>query len=391
MLQFNIYRSAEEQELFWNDYLILRDFLGKFNTAHQMMVNHNQIIYHLEKHQSQRYLLIASKLFSWGVLPEDFSINYLNKNLPILNSNSLSYWELQELVENFKSLNIKILSDLHYKYNLNCELGQQKDKLALQISDNPQQFIVYKPIRSGFFSIIENIILARSVLLTLGYNIVVDDSYEWWPYPVSFKTIFKDSFNYLSDGDLGAVNFVDLGFVRTELLPKLLLQHEYIQKLIVLKSFFYEQIYYDISNYLPLIFNGNHFNQSLSIFIRMGDKIEKEILQMPVDLIIEDATKHKYNDIYILGDHFGIGEIVANELKGINLINKDMKGYNINEIPKINGFHEMLKFYLIASNTKHVISSASINLVNASLWTSQHDRSYRSSYKTCKIHRYLIN
>lgn len=389
MLQFNIYRSNDDSDLFWNDFLNFRSFLISHVNTYDLNKNSHYIENQLSKHYNSRYLLIASKLYTWGVISSDFLRIYISTTLNINHDLNFSLWEIEELFANLGNSELQITLQPYNIYNTNTseKLIPSPDIQKTRFTT----FILYKPILSGFFSILENIILAEYCINNMNCAMVIDNSYDWWPYPIKFEELFPDKFIYKNEIKAPFNQHIDTNIVRTFFNSTINNNYNFLCGFHYFKSKKYEYLKTLLKQFITNKKILLPFDDSLSIFLRYGDKIQQESLPLPINLILTEAHNFDARTIYIVGDHYNNGQLIADKVGGINLISKNMSGYLLSNIPNSNEFLDIIYFYIIMSETNYVIGSASNNIVNASLWSSKRDLQYRSVLHSCKSIRFTIN
>lgn len=189
------------------------------------------------------------------------------------------------------------------QYNFNySQLKYKNTKLFIE-NNSKSGIFFYKPKRSGFFSIIENIISAEIYAYMNNKKLVILYDKSWWPYNDDFRNIFSNSFEISSNASL--INYFNSLSFRTHRRWSLTLKNQYWDHYECLKSSKYLSIYNDLKRYLIKNSISIHNNENkMGFYIRRGDKIVLEDIYVPISCICSHLSilLNKYGSLHIVSD-----------------------------------------------------------------------------------------
>lgn len=323
-----------------------------------------------------RMAAIAARQYLWGQAPL--------ADLPSLQQVK-NYFYKQEIVA---CLGMELACDY---YNLTEEqyfmyLGFTQDDDELP-SYMPKGVMLYQPRNSGFFSIIENLIVAKYVARMNSKQLIVDNTYAWWDYKEPFEDIFRD-FTIVDTlpANPHAIHFEsmrDFIFTATD---------EQMYQFYKFKIQAYEKILRDIRWYYR---KDEVYNVTKSglIFLRGGDKLEAETILPPEDLILKDvaALARRVPRRFVLSDDYVLAErIVDKDDAVINITPFGHRGYRHRYGEKVSCL-PILKNYLALVDCTESLACPSANLVNAAHWSRPEGMSLAFNYNTTNpVYRYAL-
>jgi hypothetical protein len=320
-----------------------------------------------------RTCLIFARLYFYDLVDES-TIKYIFSNFyqPADIRDSFSYEEL------IACLGFDFSSQLDIRRNHNNDLFDSINPLRQNDSD----YVLYRPAKSGFFSVLENIVNAHILAEAIGKKLLLDESGDWWIYKIPFQNLFGGQFR--SAGITSLLQSTNLKAVRLDF-PVM----RYFAALLAFEApiFFKTQkraLYQPLCTSLSLNSNlkdTSHKDRPLFYF-RAGDKLLLESIRPPTDFIIKDMKLglRNYGKISILSDDWStaksLGDILGGGANVINLTEPQFRGYFSKSVnPQLpidtNGLDDIRA---IINNFTYMVQSAflvgcpSSNLVNAVQW-----------------------
>jgi hypothetical protein len=389
MIQFSIYQHPSESQEFWNEYIAFRNVLH----STKGMIQKSDVDKAKElfiKYKTSRMLLILSKFYFWGYIDEQSFLNVTNTHLKEIYS-TLNYLDTEEL-----------LSCLGYNLsktylNINDKEYSFKTTLNTKIK-NPElsndEYIVYTPRVSGWFSIIENIISAEFAGYRSGKKVIINDLANWWPYDLSFKEVYSNNFLLLSDFNLNNLPMITFDNVRTYLYDYTFKTLDEYKRFSAYKRNKYLSILKSTKQFLAKNIVDLPTSSYGVIFVRGGDKFVQESIQVPYDIIKQDLKLiNNKCPIYIVGDDFNIAETLINSLNDprlVNCIQSTKQGYFLFTRVSRELCIDILKNYVICSNSILNIGCPSSNLLNASNWSNTFNFDLVSKIKSSPKLKYSL-
>ena len=319
-----------------------------------------------------RQAAINARKQLWG---EDVLIN-----LPSFKK--LNYFYKQEIVA---CMGMELACDWYKltdeQYFTYLGFTQDDDELPSYI---PQGVMLYQPRDSGFFSVIENLIVAKYVARMNNKQLIVDNTYAWWGYDEPFEDIFRD-FTLVDNvpANPQAIHFDSMrNFIFTA-------TDEHMYEFYKFKIQMYKKILRDIRWY----YKDEVYNVARSglIFLRGGDKLETETISPPEHLLYRDiaALARRVSRRVVLSDDYALAEKVANKESVItNITPREHTGYRHAYGGKVS-CKPILKNYLALVDCKESLACPSANLVNAAHWSRADDLAF--DYNTINpVYRYAL-
>ena len=243
---------------------------------------------------------------------------------------------------------------------------------------------VYQPRSSGFFSVIENIIAAGFCAWMRGRMLVIDGSYDWWDYTVSFKELFPTAFNVTTTTpkDMKAIEFN--GMRETIFNADLAMMEDFY----LYKKKMYQSVYRDLSAWAT-----QRLRKSLTIgagvmYLRGGDKVQTETTwPTPQDHVIRSYREmaRRVERRLVLSDDWELAENIVKYYGGENITDPSCKGYFHKYGQKIDPT-PIVENYLTLVEAHESLSCPSANLVNAAHWTR--DRPMQQTHNP--VYRYAL-
>ena len=320
-----------------------------------------------------RQAAIAARQFFWGQLA--WADLQLPEKLP---PNIFYAQEIVACLGMERACSFYNLSDEQYFFYLG--FVDNDDPLPPYV---PAGVMVYQPRNSGFFSVIENLIVAAFVARLSNKQLVVDNTYQWWDYEQPFDDIFRNSFTLVDrlPNDAQAVHFDamrDFIFGASE---------DYLLQFYKFKLMMYGKIERDIRRY----YKGELFNVERAglVFIRGGDKAHAEAPVQPYAHYLHDidALARRCSSTVVLSDTYTVAAYARAGTAAINITPIDHMGYHHKYGEKVSCL-PILKNYLALVDCLESVSCPSANLVNAAHWTR---RNHTFNYNTYNpVYRYAL-
>lgn len=324
-----------------------------------------------------RMAAIAARQFFWGQLAWADLQTRLPKTLP---PNIFYAQEIVACLGMERACAFYNLSDTQYFFYLG--FTDNDEPLPSYV---PQGVMVYQPRDSGFFSIIENMIVASYVARLSNKTLVIDNTYGWWGYEEAFGDIFSNTFGFnLLDripNNAQAVHFEsmrDFIFKGGEV---------YLHQFYQFKSAKYKKIEKDIRQF----YKGDLFNVARSglMFVRGGDKAHAEAPVQPYAHYLHDldALARRVSRTVVLSDTFELARDVIMGTTATNITPMQHMGYHHKYGEKVSCL-PILKNYLALVDCLESVSCPSANLVNAAHWTRSNDNFNYNTYNP--VYRYAL-
>lgn len=321
-------------------------------------------------------VLIVARLFFWGQLSRTFVLQSLASKVTRSNFDQADVYEKQEL---FVCLGQPVLSELignDFNFSTLSTAWDDFDYSAdLNLTNSkPDETWTYIPPPTGFFSVIENIVLAKFFCKINNKTFRLDTNHNWWRYPVPFLHLFEGTGTSDFNTDLPQEKFIMWDTLRHyfrfinpaafNLLKKFKIQQ-------------YERIKHSLSHYLDGIdLRPRPAPEECIVFIRGGDKVQLETIDAPSGLLLSDieAMKKRRVPVRILSDDHGLAESLVQSLglgKESNLTASNRKGYHLQAGHSLNDVHTIINNFLILSNARYSFGCPSSNLVNSAHWSNR--------------------
>ena len=265
--------------------------------------------------------------------------------------------------------------------------------LGMPLSDSPHPTtlphipagsMVYQPRNSGFFSVIENMIVAAYVARLNNKELLIDNTYAWWDYKEPFDDIFRTTFKLVDrlPANPQAIHFESMReFIFTA-------SPTQIDAFCQFKAQMYGKIEREIRRYYR---DGEAFPvlDAGLIFMRGGDKLEAETILPPEDLLMKDiaALARRVPRRLVLSDDYVLAERIVDKDDAVtNITPFGHRGYRHRYGEKVSCL-PILKNYLALIDCEESLACPSANLVNAANWT----RDFSFNYNTINpVYRYVL-
>jgi hypothetical protein len=368
MLQFNIYKFPGEPWGFRGYVKKIRNFYSQSDDASLVrLVNRNR-----DKYKATlRYHLINSRLFMWGIVGTDIGLEA--RSYAIANYPNLDNYSRHEFLGCLERLNIES-SDCFNQFKRLTKGGFELNFLHGNFqaeSDKPVS--LFKPRKSGFFSVIENIIVALFIAEQDGVVLMLPPEKDWWPYEVSFHQIFGNSLGLKYDKNISLESSIDFDAAREKVAY---LGLDDANVFYVHKRKIYNVIYNLVLKYLSGL---EIIEQGIPIyFVRAGDKLELETVLPPMNLVEKSllSVLDKFGSIGIISDDYVHAEKLRLRLNHIgvyNLTSKNCYGHELSTSTSENDVITILKNFVLLRQSPVALSCPSSNLVNAAHWARKSD------------------
>jgi len=379
VLQFATYTSGEPELI---QFINLARSIFARNSSREMIIAAQELLNEAvrirpflvsKENYRTRTCLIFARLYFYSLVDES-TIKYIFVNFyqPADIRDSFSYEEL------IACLGFDLSSQLELRRSRDNDSFNSINSLIQLDSD----YLLYRPAKSGFFSVIENIINAHVLAKAIGKELLLDESGDWWIYKIPFQNLFGGLFR--SAGITSLLRSENMSAIRIEF-P---VMRYYVASLAyeapiyfkAQKRAFYQTLGRSLS--LNSSLNDDSHKDRPLFYFRAGDKLMLESIQLPTDLVIQDMKLglRNYGEISVLSDDWSSAESLSNILGGgtriINLTEPQFRGYFSKSVnPQLpidtNSFDDIRA---IINNFTYMVQSAfvvgcpSSNLVNAAQW-----------------------
>ena len=281
------------------------------------------------------------------------------------------------------------LACLHYKltdqeYFMYLGFTHDDDELHSYV---PQGTMLYQPRDSGFFSVIENLIVAKYVARINNKQLIVDNTYDWWGYEEPFGDIFRE-FTLVDrvPASPQAIHFESMrNFIFTA-------TNETMEEFYKFKIQMYKKILRDIRWFYRRdeVYN---VDRAGVIFLRGGDKLEAETILPPMELLMRDVhnLSRRVSRRLVLSDDYVLAERIVDQDDGVtNITPFGQRGYRHRYGEKVSCM-PILKNYIALVDCTESLACPSANLVNAAHWSRPEGMSLAFDYNTINpVYRYAL-
>jgi len=371
MIQFNRYRLPDETWLLYADIKKLVKLMSEgLKTTPEAGV---PLLFEMAyKYPGNlRVAAIAARLHFWGVLGWEEIREMIPSELPD------NFWYAQEIAGCIgyeqASRQWHISEDQWYL------LQGYNDDVIAPGGNVMHGYIMYRPHSAGFFSVIENIIVASIAAQRDGYGLKIDLSGNWWAYEEPFEDIFEDVFEFCNGG---------LPILQFESMRKRFFSSNFFSatESMNMKTGWYNEIYYAISSYAG---TGGIEDDCGTMFLRGGDKLQTETILPPMKFLLRDLKwmARRCDERYVLSDDKHVGEAVsALDAYAVDKSNKVDGGYH-HHFGRKTSCMNILSNYMTMVEAKENLSCPSANLANAAQWSRNDKDNYSLSNP---VYRYLL-
>ena len=237
--------------------------------------------------------------------------------------------------------------------------------------DSHRQPIYFLPSYSGFFSMIEAVLLMDFYASTIaGGRLVLAPEHHWWKYEVPFRQIYSPLFHVLPPKAAQGVTFFDRQSVA-----------QWLEAAIpdAQKSFFdfkcarYQQIHHLSRQFLSSRGVPPFAPEIGSVlYLRGGDKFAQETVPFPQSLIdaelrsLLEQQPGVSGDVCVLSDDWNLATAITSRFPGVrNLTRPSMTGHTITNNRSVRDVIEILENFLLLCDAPVCAACPSSNLVNA--------------------------
>jgi hypothetical protein len=244
---------------------------------------------------------------------------------------------------------------------------------------NPQflnKKIIYQPVASGFFSVIENIVNAKIFSDVNRSRLHVKLSGDWWKYHCSFEEMV-DCFDYQIPAyrAIGVKNYSQADMREWFFSLSVDQYPEYNRRKIII----YRKIYNSLKNYLEknhIQWNMHLKGESAGVYLRKGDKILLEDVNIPDENLIRYLSKklQHYDSVYISSDDVLWAKEQFSKIHPSTMFDDSTTGGYFFGQESTTDHIEIIKKYLRLSSTDVLIGDVGSNLVNAIAYSRIFDR-----------------
>ncbi len=395
MLQFNVYQTSVASSAEYGYVQNVRKLLADQNYSQlRTLVQETTGVTAFES----RYHLINCRLALWGIIEPRFAemaVNYSRDN-----HRALSFFELAEIL-GCASAVFSLPSEVETSQSALLalvELNSASDQ-CVEGGSPVAEDLLYVPRRSGFFSIIENLLNALFFCKKNNVRLVVPPEIYWWPYPLELKGFFEGA---IGQGDLiwgGATARAGLDFN----VPRQFLRcigRQDLEAFFKFKEEFYATFLMRSLEVLSL-FNGSQLLRQIGssvLYLRAGDKIVLETVRVP-DQILEDAVaeviRHSSSPLFVISDSHCEAQKLSSAFPGgevVNITPKSFEGYfHRKDENSLQDCLAILRNFCLLARSPVAVSCPSSNLVNAACWARVGKRETRVAHsKYVPVYRYIF-
>lgn len=247
----------------------------------------------------------------------------------------------------------------------------------------PNGTMLYQPRNSGFFSVIENLIVAAYVARLSGKELIVDNTYDWWNYEEKFEDIFRGVFTLVDrvPDNTAAVHFDsmrDFIFNAGEV---------YLHQFYTFKYDMYCNIERAIRRYYKK--DKYSVDDAGLVFVRGGDKAQVEA---PIQLWSRYTTDinnlaRRVPRVVVLSDDYKLAGDVCVNTNAENITPDYHNGYHHRFGVRVSCL-PILKAYIALIDCKESVSCPSANLVNAAHWSRAYSNHNYNTFNP--VYRYAL-
>lgn len=268
------------------------------------------------------------------------------------------------------------------QYDLHVGILPDPDIVPLLV---PTGTMLYQPRNSGFFSVIENMIVAAYVARLSNKELIVDNTYEWWNYEEKFEDIFRGVFTLVDrlPHDAAAVHFDsmrDFIFKASD---------AYLRQFYSFKL----DMYSDIERAIRRYYKKDKYSVEDAglMFVRGGDKAQVEAPLQPFSRYKEDINKlaRRVPRVLVLSDDYELAKDVCKDTVAENITPDYHNGYHHRFGEKVSCL-PILKGYIALTDAKESVSCPSANLVNAAHWSRAHNSNAHNYNTFNPVYRYAL-
>jgi hypothetical protein len=365
MLQFNTYKIAGEPWAFPRYVKKLRKLYSE--SDYSSLAKHLRVSRNKYK-STLRYHLINSRIYLWGLIESDFGEEA--KNYAIANYSNLDNYSRQEFLGCLKGLGID--NNIHFS-QFRKMIEESKSKIVIPQKTSDRSIALFEPRRSGFFSVIENIIVALYIAEQDNVSLMLSPEDRWWPYDVPFHLIFENFLGLKYNKDFSPQSTIAFDSARTKIAY---LNLNDATTFYAHKRNKYSLIHSIVSKYSS---DKEDFSQGAPIyFVRAGDKLDLETVLPPVR-IVDDYLREvavKFGALGIISDDYEYAEQLKQRLINsdvYNLTSKNCNGHKLSTSTSSVDVDTILKNFLLLICSPVALSCPSSNLVNAAHWARKSD------------------
>jgi len=284
--------------------------------------------------------------------------------------------QLKDYLRNRKSVESALI---HSEYLGVIERYQPQSLVCTDINIAPvfkNKKIIYQPVASGFFSVIENIVNAK-IFADVNYSqLYIRLSGNWWKYHAPFDEMI-DCFEYrMPDYPWLTTSHFSQAQMRQWFFSLSVDQYpEYNRRKIII----YRKIYRSLKNYLEknhIQWNLHLKGKSAGVYLRKGDKIELEDVNIPDQNLVGylGSKLRQYDSVYLSTDDvLWAKENFSHIHPSIVFDDSSTSGYFFGK-ESITDHTDIVKKYLRLTSTDVLIGDVGSNLVNAISYSRIFDR-----------------
>ncbi|MEY2600150.1 MAG: hypothetical protein RLZZ142_2409 [Verrucomicrobiota bacterium] len=242
---------------------------------------------------------------------------------------------------------------------------------VLPPQDPMRQPVYFLPAYSGFFSMVEAVLLMDFYATTIagGRLVLAPESY-WWKYEVSFREIYGSLFEVLPPDAAQGITFFDRNSVARWLETA---GPDVQQSFFDFKCARYQQVHQLSRQFLASRSVPPFAPETGAVlYLRGGDKFAQETVPFPQRLIDEELRflleqqSMGGGEVSVLSDDWNLSVAITERFPGVrNLTRPSMKGHTITNHRSTRDVIEILENFLLLCDAPVCAACPSSNLVNA--------------------------
>lgn len=321
----------------------------------------------------QHRLLIYVRMFYWGYISYDEALIDLEKHLSTEKFNAFDAFERTEIATCLGPRLTSILSSIDIseakRYR---ECSSKSDLSSEELPDD--EIWCYKPPPTGFFSVVENIVLAKFLCKLHRKTFRLDADFDkWWRYPVGFDELFEDVFQ------TGFSLNMNVKYLTWDVARDIISRYDIntLHALSIFKLNEYKRIKYVLQNWLRKLGEEVSISKESAVyFIRGGDKLVFETMPTPTTVVEGDFDYilKKSDNFMVLSDDYMLANEFADRFgatKIVNITERKCRGYFVNDVSTRDDVRTIVKNYMILSTVRYSMSCPSSNLTNSAHWSNE--------------------
>ena len=321
-------------------------------------------------------VLICARLFFWGQLERSFVRIELAERINKQSFDAADVFEKQELLDCLGEDMLAGFIGTNFDFaKLNTRWNPADySKELVESSSAYDETWIYIPPPTGFFSVIENIVLARFFCLLNKKRFKLDTRHNWWHYPILFTELlpYLDATSVAPDDS--SAKYIMWDYLRQYFRYIGPQNFEFLR---IFKAQEYKKVKRCLHSYISRCQVSERPNpEDCVVFVRGGDKIKLETIDAPFLFLREDVDflRDSNTTIHVLSDDHKLADSFIQRLglqSNANLTARDRSGYHLRNGHSVEDVNTIINNFLILANAKYSISCPSSNLVNSAHWSNR--------------------